>query len=166
MTTHANSCCRAILVGLALDSALFTTGLAQEETYRNPVDKKTYTAPGGWKSYTPEGPVEVTKGKVSIAGVRLLQSQDEIASRTTAQELATFLDQAHEAAVGVFASYAKRAVIMVQFTCVPGKCPPTIAYQNGPPQELLQAYYDKLARLPPLRVSGEVKFQLTLQVQP
>ena len=166
MTTHANSCRRAILAGLAFGSSLSTTGLAQEETYHNPVDKKTYTAPGGWKNYTPDGPVEATKEKVSIAGVRLLQSQDEIASRTTAQELAAFLDQAHKAAAEVFASYAKPAVIMVQFTCVPGKCPPTIAYQNDPPQELLQAYYDKLARLPPLQVSGEVKFQFTLQVQP
>lgn len=35
-----------------------------------------------------------------------------------------------------------------------------------PPQDLLQAYYDKLKNLKPLRVSDEVKFQLTIKVKP
>jgi len=146
--------------------ALSTASPGQEETYHNPVDKKAYVAPGGWQTYTPDGGVKPTGEKVSLDGIRLLQSQDEIASRTTVQELADFIDRAHKAGAEVFASYGKPAVIMVQFTCVPGKCPPSIASQGDPPQELLQAYYDKLEQLEPLRTSGEVKFQFTLQIRP
>jgi hypothetical protein len=100
---------------------------------------------------TPDGGVEPAAGKVHLDGVRLLQSQDEIASRTSVQELAAFIDLAHKAAAEVFASYVQPAVLLVQFSCVPGKCPPSIAYQGDPPQELLQTYYDKLRQLQPLR---------------
>ena len=143
-----------------------TRAVSQEETYRNPADKKDYVAPGGWQNYTPDGGVTPSAEKVYLESVRLLQSQDEIASRTSAQELAAFIDLAHKAAAEVFASYVKPAVLLVQFTCVPGKCPPSIAYQGDPPQELLRAYYEKLRELQPLRCSGEVKFQFSLRVQP
>jgi hypothetical protein len=148
--------------GLALSPA----SPSQEERYQNPVDKETYVAPGGWQTYTPDGGVKPTDEKVSLDLVRLLQSQDEIASRTTATELAAFIDRAHKAAIETFAAYAKPAVLMVQFTCVPKECTARIAYQDDPPQELLQTYYDKLKRLEPLRTSGEVKFQFTLKVRP
>ena len=139
---------------------------APDEVYQNPVDKKSYVAPGGWNTYRPSGGVEPTAEKVSLEGVRLLQSQEEIGNRTSVRELATFIDLAHRAASEVFASYDTPAVLLVQFTCLPEKCPPDIAFQGEPPQELLRAYYDRLKQLKPLRVSGEVKFQFTLRVRP
>jgi len=139
---------------------------AQPNEYQNPVDGKTYAAPGGWNTYQPAGGVKPTVEKVSLEGVRLLQSQDEVGSRTTAPELAAFIDLAHKAAAEVFAAYTQPTVLMVQFTCVPGKCPARIAYQGEPPPQLLQAYSDRLTQLQPLRVSGEVKFQFILKVRP
>jgi len=154
------------LYGAALGLALSAASVSQEEPYHNPVDKKTYVAPGGWDVYTPDGGVKPTGENVQLDGVRLLQSQDEIASRTSAPELAAFIDVAHKAAAEVFAAYDKPTVLLVQFTCAPGTCPAQIAYQGDPPQELLQAYHDKLGQLQPLRCSGEVRFQFTLRVRP
>ena len=143
-----------------------TASLAQEDTYHNPVDQKGYVAPGGWQTYAPGGGVKPTTEKVDLDSIRLLQSQDEIASRTSVQELAGFIDRAHKAAAEIFGTYSKPAVILVQFTCVPGRCPPSIASQGDPPDALLQAYHDKLLTLQPLNCSGEVKFQFTLKVRP
>jgi hypothetical protein len=149
-------------VGLAFSGA----AAAQDETYHNPADEKDYVAPGGWQAYRPDGGVRSTAEKVSLDSVRLLQSQDELASRTSVPDLAAFIGLARQAAAEVFVSYLEPAVLLVQFTCVPGKCPAAIAYQGDPPQDLLQAYYDKLGQLQPLRCSGEVRFQFTLQVRP
>ncbi len=128
---------------------------AQTETYQNPVDSETYVAPGGWKTYQPAPGVTPRQEEVSLDGVRLLQDQAEIASRTSVEELAAFIGLAHKA-----------AVLLVQFTCAPQKCPANIAFQGEPPKELLQAYYERLTQLQPLRISGEVKFQFTRKVQP
>jgi hypothetical protein len=150
----------------ALGGVLCCTAVAQQETYNNPVDHQAYTAPGGWQSYEPDGDTSNVNEKITLAEVRLLQSQEEIAARTTVEELAAFVDQAHKIASQVFASYGKSAVILVQFECLPDKCSPRLAYQGSPPEELLQAYYDRLERLQPLRVTRSVKFQFTLRVRP
>lgn len=134
------------------------------ETYPNPVDHKAYTAP--WNTYQPEGGVTKSGEKVELALVRLLVSEDDFGARTTAQETAAFIDRAHLAASEIFASYEKAAVLLVQFDCEPGKCRTEIASQGDPPDELLQKYYDRLKGLAPLRVTGEVKFQFTLDVHP
>jgi hypothetical protein len=139
---------------------------AQDQTYQNPVDKKAYSAPGGWKTYSPEEPVQSSAEKVALDHVHLLQNQEEIAARTTVEELASFTKLAEAAASEVFFHYEKPASLLVQFPCTPGKHVVDIASEGEPPQDLLEAYYDKLIKMKPLRVSGEVKFQLMLKVKP
>jgi hypothetical protein len=139
-------------------------GQAQDNSYHNPVDGNSYVAPNGWKTYTPANGVQKSNEKVRLQDVRLLQSQDELAARTTPEELASFIQLAHQAASQVFASYNKPVVILTQFSCLPGKCTARIASRGQPPDDLLQSYYDNLMRLTPLRVSGEVKFQFTLDI--
>ena len=138
----------------------------QDETYHNPVDRKAYTAPGGWKSYAPDTPAPPSTEKVDLENVRLLQDQEEMAARTSVPDLAAFIKVAQAAASGVFAHYDKAASLLVQFTCTPGKHVVQLASQGEPPRELLEAYYDKLVALEPLKVSGEVKFQFLLKVRP
>lgn len=149
----------------AFGLTLAMTGVSQDETYHNPVETQGSRAPpAGWQAHSAEG--KPTPRKVSLDSVRLLQSQDELASRTSVQELAAFIDLAQKAAAEVFASYGKPTVLLVQFTCVPSKCSPSIGVQGDLPRELLQAYYDKLRQLQALRCSGEIKFQVTLKVRP
>ena len=151
-----------LVVALASGSCL-----AQSDTYQNPVDQKTYVAPGGWKSYKGSpGAANKPPQKVSLAGVRLLQNQNEMASHTTPENLGDFIERVHKAASETFALYDKPATLLVQFTCVPRKCPPEIASRGDPPHELLQDFYGRVTQLEPLISSGEVKFQFTLEVQP
>jgi hypothetical protein len=142
------------------------SGYPQDQTYENPVDKKAYTAPGGWQTYSPEGGVHPSADRVVLDSVRLLQAQEEIQSRTAVEDLASFIKLAQFSASEVFSHYEKPATLLVQFTCTPGKHIVDIASQGEPPQDLLQTYYDKLKNLKPLRVSDEVKFQLTIKVKP
>lgn len=53
---------------------------AQDQTYQNPLDKKAYTARGGWKTYSPEGGLQPSTEKVALDSVRLLQSQEDCRS--------------------------------------------------------------------------------------
>lgn len=141
-------------------------GHAQDQSYNNPIDKRSYTAPGGWQTYSPEGGVLPSTEKVVLDSIRLLQAQEEISSRTTVEELSSFVKLAQDSASEVFAHYEKPATLLVQFTCTPQKHVVDIAYQGEAPPDLLQAYYDKLKNLKPLRVSDEVKFQLTIKIRP
>ena len=144
--------------------ALSTWSVAQDATYQNPVDGKSYVAPNGWKSYTPKNGVPPSNAKVRVLGVRLLQSQDEMASRIDPADIASFIKSANQIAAQVFSSYDKPAVVLTQFTCIPEKCTAKIASSGNPPNDLLQSYYDKLIKLAPPKVSGEVKFQVTTGV--
>ncbi len=134
--------------------------VAQDTTYQNPVDGKANAAPNGWASYGSENQAAQNKEKVRILNVQLLQDQDEMASRSTPEELARFINAANGIAVEVFSSYDRQATLQAQFTCRPDKCETKIASSGAPPNELLQAYLDKLVKLPPPKVSGEVRFQV------
>ena len=137
-----------------------------DERHDSPVDHLSSAAPAGWQDHAQSGAVRPTQEKVSLEGVRLLQSEEEIAARTSANQLATFVKLAQSAASEVFSAYNKPAELSVQFTCTPGNCAPRVASKGEPPDELLQAYYDRLKRLEPIVTSGEVKFEFTLKVQP
>ena len=146
---------------------LFSLSCAgQEQAYQNPVDHKTYVAPEGWKSYTPKDGVKQSKEKVTIFGVRLLQDQYKMAARTTPAELASFIQVARGVASEVFAKYDKPATVLVQFTCIPGAHSVELASSGDPPKELMQSFYDKLMAMQQLRTTGEVKFQVSLQIAP
>ena len=141
-------------------------GFSQETAYPNPVDGRTYVAPGGWKTYEPKGGVKPSDKKVSLDGIRLLQSQDEIAARTTVEKLAAFIESARAAGDDVFSSYGKPAALLVQFTSAPGHHTVEIASQGEIPRELLQRYYDKLETLRPLDTTGQVRFQFGIRIAP
>lgn len=134
---------------------------AQDTTYKNPVDGKTYVSPSGWVTYSPESRTLEANKKIRILNIRLLQGDDEMAARTTAEDLAVFIKSANEVAIQVFSSYDGQAVLMTQFTCQPDKCEAKISSSGNPPHELLQSYDKKLGELPPAKVCGQVKFLVT-----
>jgi hypothetical protein len=141
-----------------------TRAVAQGTAYKNPVDGKAYVAPNGWVTYKPEGGVPERHERVRILNVRLLQDQEEMATRVAPEDLADYVKLANEVAVQVFSSYDKRVVLQTVFTCRPGRCEKKIASSGGPPDDLLQSYYDKLVKLPPPKISDEISFQVTTGV--
>src|SRR5262245_25195813 len=73
--------------------------VSPDEVYHNPVDKKTYVAPGGWKTHQPEVPRADEPGqKVKMEQVRLLTSEADLAARTDVSAVATFLKEAERLA--------------------------------------------------------------------
>lgn len=142
--------------------------VSPDEAYHNPLDKKTYIAPGGWKTYQPEAPRSDEPGrKVKIEHVRLLMSEADMAARTDVSAVAAFLKEAESLADVSFGSSGRQFRVMVQFTCNPAGHEVELAHQGDATPELLQAYYDALVAAKKLPVrDGEVSFQAELSVGP
>ena len=145
---------------------LLPTPTSAENSYNNPVDGKTYSAEGGWRTYQPESPLLKKLEKVSLGNVRLLQGEETVGSRTTPNALAAFVQSAVKAGAAVFADQPSPAQILVQFSCLPGKHTVQLAYDGSISSAQLQHFYDALVALTPLQVSDEVLFQFTVVVAP
>jgi hypothetical protein len=144
------------------------TAVFPDEVFHNPVDKKIYVAPGGWKTHQPEvPPPDDPRRMVKPEQVRLLTSEADMAARTDVLAVAAFLREAERLADVLFGSSGKQFRVMVQFTCKPAGHEVKLAHQGDVAQELLQAYYEALAAANKLPVrDGEVSFQLELSVSP
>jgi hypothetical protein len=142
--------------------------LSPDEMYRNPVDNKTYVAPGGWKRYKPEHRQPDEPGrKVKSGGIRLLTPESDLAERTTPEDLAAFIREAERLADESFGKSGKKFLVIVQFTCNPTGHKIKLAHRGDATYELLQSYYDALKALKNLPVRhGEVSFQFELSVNP
>jgi hypothetical protein len=142
--------------------------VSPDEVYRNPVDQKTYVAPGGWKTYNPDVPrMEEPGKKVKCDQIRLLTAQDDIASRTTVEALTEFIKEAERLADQSFDKAGKPFRLLVQLYCRPAGHEVKVAHPGDAPQEMLQHYYDALTVAKKLPVKeGEVSFQLELSVNP
>jgi hypothetical protein len=137
-----------------------------DEIFQNPVDKKTYVAPGGWTNYQPNQPhpIDPTK-KVRTNGVRLLVSDADLTARTTVRELTTFIQEAERLANATLGQSISSSKLLVQFTCSPNGHKVEIAHQGEVDPALLQSFYDAVLRAKKLLVSsGAVTFQLELSV--
>jgi len=142
--------------------------VSPDEVYHNPVDKKTYVAPGGWKTHQPETPrPDEPARKVKTERVRLLTSEADMAARTDVSAVVAYLREVERLADVSFGASGKHFRVMVQFTCKPAGHEVKLAHQGDATQELLQAYLDALiaAKKLPVR-DGEVSFQLELSVSP
>jgi hypothetical protein len=145
-----------------------TAVVSPDEAYHNPVDRETYVATGGWKTYRPETPRPDEPGrKVKTEQIRRLTSEADIEARTTVAEVAEFLREAERLADVTFGKSGRQFRVMVQFNCKPAGHDVKLAHQGDATQELLQTYYDALAAAEKLPVKeGEVAFQLELSVSP
>tara|TARA_R110002072_G_scaffold302355_1_gene484888 strand:+ start:706 stop:1275 length:570 start_codon:yes stop_codon:yes gene_type:complete len=142
--------------------------VTEDERFDNPVDKKTYIAEGGWKTYKPQQPAPAAENaRIHNGGVRLLTNQDELAQRTAVESLAAFIKRAEASAQSTLHEVTTNAQVLAQFTCTPEKHDVQLAHQGNVTQDQLQAFYDALLALEALPVSsGEVSFQLTIQIDP
>lgn len=140
--------------------------MAQDSTYQNPVDGKAYTA--DWKTYKPQhGEALPENPKVQVAGVRLLNRQDEFAQYTSVDDLVAYLKQVNHIASTVFADSGIKAEVMAQFESSPGKTALKLASQGGVPDKLMQAFYEQVNALPPLRVSSSIlQYQVEYHITP
>jgi hypothetical protein len=142
---------------------------SSSEVYNNPIDKKSYVVPGGWKHYKSNVPQPDESGKkVKMGSVRLLTSQEEIAARTTVDELANFIKEVAQIGEKSLGKSDKMFQIMAQFDCTPEGHEVKIAHQgDAPEEELLQQYYDALKAMKKLPIKQDkVVFQVEFSVNP
>jgi hypothetical protein len=150
--------------GIAWLLAAICSAAVAESEYLNPVDGKTYVAPGGFKTYQPEVPRNTLGQRISTIGVILLTSQADLQERTSVQDLSVFLKSVEAKAYEVLARNKSAMVVLVQFNCAPGKCAVKLASQGEAESATLQKLYAVLAGVPALRTSGEAIFQLQIRV--
>ena len=161
----------AVLKRLAGGKIAFRQLVATEDqAYHNPIDGKTYIAPGGWKTYHPQSgaKAEPAEGKVKLDHVRLMTSEDEVASRASIEDLAKFIKQAERIASETFGKSNKRLKLLVEFTCSPSGHELQITHQpEDADKELLQAFHKALSKMDKLAVkTGKLVFQVQWTVSP
>jgi len=153
-----------------LPLALLATGLCaqgnQSERYDNPVDGRTYVAPGGWQTYKPQGGPRPAQGKIRLDHVRLLSSQSELGSNVGEEALVQYIKQIEKQAAEVFEN-SKAGVVLVQVNSAPEHQEIQLAFQGEIDESLIATFYDRLVNLGPLKVKNRaVAFLLQLSVAP
>jgi hypothetical protein len=143
---------------------LVAASAAAQSVYENPVDGKTYVTPGQFKTYQPDTPRDTRGQRVITEGVTLLTGEPDLKLRVQVKALADFIQSAEFRAYPVLAKNPKAMSALVQFNCQVGKCDVKLATQGDADSTVLQALYDALVKLPPLKANGEVAFQLRFKV--
>jgi hypothetical protein len=105
---------------------------------------------------------------VTFGYVRLLTAEADFESRTSQNDLVTFLQEAKRLAEDSLSNSGKQFKVLAQFTCRPDGHDVELAYQpEDAPQERLQQYFDALMAAERLPVShGELSFQLEISADP
>lgn len=135
-----------------------------QSTYQNPVDKKTYVTAGQFKTYQSDTTRDTRGQRVTTAGVILLTGEPQLKERVKVEDLAGYIRAAEASAYAELTKNKKAMVALVQFNCQPGACEIQLASQGEATEATLQALYKSLSRLPALKATGEVIFQLKFDV--
>ena len=141
---------------------------SSDEVFQNPVDGRTYVAPGGWSEHSPdEGRTPERAGGITLGSVTLLAAEAEIERQTSTEDLGAFIQEVVRLAEEPLCNSGKPFQVMVQFTCRPDGHEVEIAFHGEAPQERLQQYFDALVAAKRLPVShGELPFLVELSVDP
>lgn len=143
------------------------------EHFQNPFDGKTYAGKThvAQVDSTATPPVsaalDAPERKVKMGTVRFLTLDNELAARTSMEDMATFAIEAHRLAEEHLGKSAQCFTVLVQFTCRSSAHDIQLAHQGDASQELLNDYYHalKAAKTLPVR-EGEVSFQIEMSVDP
>lgn len=149
-----------------MSAALLTAGAAAQpqSRYDNPVDRKSYVTSGEFKTYGSAVPRDTRGQRVTTAGVRLLTGEPELKTRISVQALADFIKTVEAKASSELVRNKSAMAALVQFNCRPGKCEVKLVSQGQAEDSTLQSFHDALIKLPPLKTSGEVIFQVEFRV--
>ncbi|MDC3985445.1 hypothetical protein [Polyangium jinanense] len=139
-----------------------------ETTYVNPIDGKRYESEWGWDTAQPEGGAAAQKRNDKVeTSLVLLTSEQDIAKRTTVDDLSEFAKQIItivETQVGT--SKGPGTDLLVECELLPGKKKKLeMAQRPTVDQPFAQAIYDKLEKIVAPEVKGSVKFQVLFKIR-
>ena len=124
----------------------------------------------GLRLYMPDKPPPKTEANkpVHVDYIRLLTSEDDIAKRTTVEDLGKFSKEFDKIADEVFRKCETPCKVLVQFKCTPSGHAVKIMHQPKDVDEKpLKEMYEALAKMDKLPVKeGTVEFQIQLTVTP
>jgi hypothetical protein len=155
---------RFLLRALATSATLVCLTAVAQSRYDNPVDKKTYETSGEFKTYQPALRRDTSGQRVTTAGVTLLTGEPQLKSRVKLEELAAFIEAAEVRAYSELEKNKAPMAALVQFNCQPGRCEVKLVSQGQAENSTLQAIYDSLSNMAPLKATGEVIFQVEFRV--
>lgn len=147
--------------------AIADDAVKPEELFHNPIDGRTYHAPGGWITHFPQGGgAKHDSGPVSMF-IRLLSSEDDLRRAIDVGELGLFAKAGAEAAEEIFRNSRQQSKILVQFDCYKDRNQIRMVYQGTPEPGLLHAYHSRMSRLPALPLRSEpITFQIEISIEP
>lgn len=154
----------SVVIGAA--SAVSVVPAAAQSRYENPVDKKTYETSGQLRHYRPAVPRDTSGQRVTTQNVVLLTGEPDFKARVSVEDLAVFIKAAELRAYVELAKNKAAMAALVQFNCQPGKCEVKLASQGQAEEATLQSLHKSLSKIPPLKATGEVIFQVRFNVGP
>jgi len=155
----------AIVLPVLFANALFAQSNPSER-YENPVDGRTYIAPGGWQAYQPKGGRTPAQGKIRLDNVRLLSSQSEFGSNVGNEALIEYIRLIEKQAAEVFGQ-SKAGVVLIQVNSAPEHQEIQLAFQGDVDELLIARFHDRLVKLGPLKVKNSpVAFQVQISIAP
>lgn len=137
-----------------------------QERYDNPVDHRSYVTEGEFKTYKPDSEQDTSGQSVVTNGIHLLTGEPDLKQRVRVEDLASFIKSAEDKAYPILAKNKASALVLVQFDCQPNRFEVKMASQGNPQESILQALYEAMKSLSPLKTKGEVIFQVELNVRP
>jgi hypothetical protein len=133
----------------------------REDAYYNPVDGRTYFS--DWHLWRPQGPV-LPPGRFQTT-LRLLTSEEELASRTTPEQGVKFVKEAEARIAAVLDDFPSACELVVQFDCSADSHEVRVAHRGEIPVVVLSQLQAELGWLPTLApVGGPVSLQLEIRV--
>ena len=139
--------------------------IAEESTYENPVDGKTYQA--DWKEYQPTTHATPTPEHINMTGVRLLSEQKVFDDNFSAADLASLIKATQKNIASILGTPTETFDILVDATLSKDAKPAfQIASQGDVSEATLQKISDGLKTLPDIRSkSDNLKFQLQFHIK-
>jgi hypothetical protein len=135
----------------------------RDEIYVSPIDARVYRAEAGRDTHAPEASGEAA---ARVSGeIRLFSSENEIIERTSAEELTAFCQQIKNCADRMLIGH-DGAEIVLRVRCTPQGHGVELSGKGEVPPDVMQAFFDTIKALPPLRVTdGDISFEMQLSVR-
>ena len=152
----------ALIEGKELELPATGDAMAVALTWHNEV----YVSPIDVRAYQPAvagdaGPVS----RVTIGQVRLMASEEEVAARTSRQDLAAFLQTLQRSLQHILGDHDEEAELLLRLRCTPQGHDASLSGRGEIPQEVMAMVFETIKQLPRLPVrDGEVSIEIELAV--
>lgn len=137
----------------------------RDDVYTSPIDGMVHAAEGGWSDAPSVAEDAPPTGDAKLGHVRLLTPLDQVAARTSIDELAAFIREIKRCAERVLGDRDDQVELLLRLRCRPHGHEVELSGRGETPPEVMQGFFESIKRLasPPVR-DGEVSFEFDLTI--